>query len=92
MNAYLACFDISDDKIRYRTTRCLSAYGVRVQKSVFEITVNTPGELTAIKSELTDILDQDDDVRFYSLCLNCRKKSHKHDDTRVAQFPSVVIL
>ena len=92
MQAYLACFDIIDDRIRYRAVKCLSAYGVRVQKSVFEISVNTPKELEKIKQELVHLLEPEDDMRFYALCLNCRKKSHKHDGSRIAIYPSVVIL
>jgi len=92
MHAYLACFDISDDKARYRVAKCLSAYGVRVQRSVFEISIETPAELEKIKQQLTDLLDPLDDMRFYALCLSCRKKSHTHDEQRIAIYPSVVII
>lgn len=92
MFAYLACFDISDDKIRYRAARCLSAYGVRVQRSVFEISVETPTELETIKNQLINLLEPEDDLRFYAICLNCRRKSHKHDGERIAIYPSVVII
>ena len=33
---FLVCFDISDDRIRYRTVKVLKGFGKRVQKSVFE--------------------------------------------------------
>lgn len=92
MNAYLACFDISDNKIRYRVAKCLSAYGVRVQRSVFEISIETTAELEDIKQQLTELLDPDDDMRFYALCLSCRKKSHHHNNERIAIYPSVVII
>lgn len=92
MNAYLTCFDISDDKIRYRVTKCLLAYGVRVQRSVFEISIESPAELEEIKRQVIDLVESGDDVRFYSICLNCRRKSHKHDGERIAVFPSFVMI
>ncbi len=92
MHAYLACFDISDNKTRYRAARCLSAYGVRVQRSVYEISIETPNELEEIKQRLIELLDPEDDMRFYAICLSCRKKSHKHDNERIAIYPRVVII
>lgn len=92
MNAYLACFDISDDRIRYHVSKCLSAYGVRVQRSVFEISIESPSELEEIKQQLIEMVEPEDDIRFYSMCLNCRRKSHKHDGERIAVYPSVVII
>jgi len=32
----LVCFDIVDDRIRYRAVKIIKAYGTRVQKLVFE--------------------------------------------------------
>ena len=92
MNAYLACFDISDDKVRYRAAKYLSAYGVRVQRSVFEICIETPTELEQIKQQLSKLLEPDDDLRFYSICLNCRRKSHTYEGDRIAIYPSAVII
>lgn len=92
MNAYLTCFDVSDDRIRYRVSKCLSAYGVRVQRSVFEISVETITELEDLKQQLTELVESNDDVRFYSICLNCRRKSHKYDGERIAIYPSIVII
>ncbi len=92
MYAYLACFDISDDKIRYRAAQYLSAYGVRVQRSVFEISVETTNELDTLKQQLLELLEPEDDMRFYAICLSCRRKSHKHDGERIANYPSMVII
>ena len=32
----LVCFDIVDDRVRYRVVKTLKGYGIRGQKSVFE--------------------------------------------------------
>jgi len=49
MLAFLVCFDISDDRMRYRVGKELAHYGLRVQRSVFEITLRSGEELTALR-------------------------------------------
>lgn len=92
MHTYLACFDISDDRARRYIARELEHYGLRVQKSVFEITVDNDKALVKLKQQLQKWAEEGDDIRFYHLCLACRKRSHNTDDSRVAHFPKAVIL
>lgn len=93
MHAYLACFDISDDKTRYRVGRFLERYGNRVQRSVFEVGFRHPSEMQSLKEALRALpFEAEDDVRFYSLCRNCRCASQSLDDRRVARFPAAVIV
>ena len=92
MQAYLACFDITDDRTRYRVGKCLGEFGVRVQKSVFEIALEQPEELELLRRELRPMLESGDDIRFYALCRSCRRKSHDIDGLRVAEFPAALII
>lgn len=92
MHTYLACFDISDDKQRRYVSRRLEHYGLRVQYSVFEISVKNNLELEALKEELSEYIDTFDDIRFYHLCLSCRKKSKSIDDKNIAEFPLAVVV
>lgn len=92
MHTYLACFDITDDKQRRTVSRTLEHYGLRVQYSVFEISVKNQLELDNLKQELLEIIESDDDIRFYHLCLACRKKSASVDDKRIAQYPLAVVV
>jgi CRISPR-associated protein Cas2 len=92
MQAYLACFDVSDDRVRYRVGKYLGEFGVRVQKSVFEIAVEKPDELELLRRELRPMLESGDDLRFYALCRSCRQKSHDVDGLRVAEFPAALIV
>lgn len=92
MIAYLACFDISDDRIRYRVGKELNAYGNRVQRSVFEITLDRPEQLEKLRNELLPQLQAGDDLRFYSLCEHCRKRSVNVEGERLACFPAAVVL
>ena len=57
MNVYLVCFDISDNKNRDRAGKELLAYGERVQKSVFEITLRHPDDLESIREALRPLLE-----------------------------------
>lgn len=69
---YLVCFDIVDDRKRYRVVKALKGYGVRVQKSVFECPDLNEEKLLRLIHTIEDIIDQtEDSVRFYPLCRRC---------------------
>lgn len=60
-------------RLRKIAKTCLD-YGVRVQNSVFECEV-TPAQFTALKNELMDIFDpQEDSLRFYFLGKKGRRR------------------
>ncbi|PID44645.1 MAG: CRISPR-associated endonuclease Cas2 [Proteobacteria bacterium] len=92
MHTYLTCFDIQDNRSRRYIARELERYGLRVQKSVFEITVTNDKALLRLKKRLQQWTEDGDDIRFYHLCLACRKVSHTVDNQRVAHFPKAVVL
>lgn len=96
MLAFVACFDISDDRLRRKVGQRLGHFGVRVQRSVFEIAVNSHDELTALKLEIaawiSDDENDEDNLRFYPLCKACRKKACDHQGERVASFPAAVVM
>lgn len=92
MYVYLACFDITDDRTRLRVGKALAEYGARVQRSVFEISLRTPGELDTLKCRIREIIGPDDDVRLYALCKTCRQRSYDVQDRRIASFPAVVLI
>jgi CRISPR-associated protein Cas2 len=54
--------------------RACEAYGVRVQKSVFELVLE-PAQFVALKGRLSDIIDSShDSVRFYNLGANYKRR------------------
>ena len=72
---YLVCFDISDDKTRYRVVKALKGYGSRVQKSVFECPSLTEKQFLKLKNRMESLIDESTDtVRYYRLCANCLKE------------------
>lgn len=89
---YLVCFDISDNKKRQRIGKILLHYGYRVQHSVFEIAVSNAAEVERLKKTLKSTLKEEYELRFYRLCLPCRKLSHRIDGLPLATFPAAVII
>ena len=75
----LVVYDIQDDKLRTRFSKCLSKYGRRIQFSVFEI-FNSPRILANIQTEVTTKFEkyfcQGDSVLVFSL----------NDNSCVAKF------
>ncbi len=68
----LICFDIVDDRKRYRVVKELKGVGVRVQKSVFESGDLKESRYLELKRRLEKIIDHEQDsVRFYFLCKSC---------------------
>ncbi len=73
---YIVCYDIEDDRLRHRVAAILSAYGNRVQQSVFECQLSQ----TAFR-ELREQLERRcelgarDSIRIYPVCGDCSRKS-----------------
>lgn len=92
MHTYLVCFDISHDEQRRKAGILLETYTLRVQRSVFEIAVDSSTQLHTLKHELQPYLEAEDDLRFYHLCLSCRQDSFDMNQQRIAQFPTWVVV
>ena len=92
MKIYLACFDISDDRVRYRVGKLLGGFGTRVQKSVYILAIKTPSQLKKIQEEILVELEKGDDCRFYFLCKNCQSKAFNANGTPLKYIPSSVVV
>lgn len=69
---YLICFDISDNRVRYRVVKALKGYGRRVQKSVFECPDLSAQHLLLLQKKVESLIDHgSDSVRYYRLCKAC---------------------
>ncbi len=72
---FVVCFDIVDDRIRYKIVKILKDYGYRVQKSVFECPDLSEEQFLKMKSRMEKCIEHTEDtVRFYQLCRYCVKK------------------
>ena len=69
---YLICFDVSDDRVRYRVVKALKGHGRRVQKSVFECPDLSEHRLLLLQKKMESLIDHgSDSVRYYRLCKAC---------------------
>ncbi len=71
MSHYVVCYDVVDNRRRYKVAACLDAYGDRVQDSVFELPVDRT-LLDKCLVALADLIDPDkDNIAVYRLCTTC---------------------
>lgn len=71
----LICFDIVDDRDRYRVVKALKSHGLRVQKSVFECDDLSEERFLKLKHRIEELIDHSaDSVRYYFLCRGCISK------------------
>ena len=78
---YLVAFDIPDDMTRNQVGDLLGEYGLRVQRSVFEIDLPTAQVLNGLRSKIEKLLDPEaDSVRFYPQCASCAAKAFEIGD------------
>ncbi len=70
MNMIVA-YDIADEKRLTRVAKVMMDYGVRVQKSIFEVDVSQK-VFRELKSRLEEIiLFEEDGVKYFPLCEKC---------------------
>jgi len=67
MSHWLIIYDICDDKRLSNVAKVLKNYGVRVQKSVFELEA---GEniVKTIRSKINTIIENEDFVVYFNIC------------------------
>ena len=65
---YLVAYDITDDRRRGAVSIALSAYGARVQLSLFECDLPNPTLVQELKQRLRTLIDPvEDQIRLYPL-------------------------
>ena len=68
---YLVLYDIADTRRLARAASIVLDYGVRVQKSVYEVRLN-PSTLALLQRRLGEVIDADlDSVKIFPLCGSC---------------------
>ena len=92
MRAYLACFDIEDDRNRRKLADLLLRYGDRVQYSVFEISVANKTELEKLCLKCQRYTESGDSLRFYWLNKESRQGSRDVWGDAIANFPAAILL
>jgi CRISPR-associated protein Cas2 len=81
MQHFLVAYDIEDDTTRRQVGELLEEYGLRVQRSLFEIRIKNPKELQRLKADLRRLIDPAaDSLRFYAQCVQCLGKAEELGD------------
>lgn len=71
---WIICYDISNDKRRYRLDRFLAQYGIRIQYSVYETIISKDG-LHSLRTQIQQIIEgEEDKVNYYRICRWCQDK------------------
>jgi CRISPR-associated protein Cas2 len=68
---YLIAYDITENKVRTRLSKYLSKYGVRLQKSVFIVTIQGH-QRKGFVSGIENITGKKGDVALFRLCRGCK--------------------
>jgi len=75
---YLVAYDIPDDGTRQEVSDLLESYGIRVQRSLFELRLKSRKEFRTLTEKLSALIDKEaDSVRFYSQCFTCAAKAEE---------------
>ena len=89
---YVLAYDISDDKRRQKIARVCESMAERVQGSVFEGYL-TPAELEKLAKKVQKVMNKEEDsLRIYLLCSDCRTKISMIGCGSVTPPPGVVIV
>ena len=76
---WLIFYDICDPKRLRMTEKAVSQYGVRIQRSVFEIDAGD-SIIEILRKKLDAIIKEDDCAVFIPLCEQDWQKAEKHDN------------
>lgn len=64
----VVAYDIADDRRRSQVSAVLEAVGARVQLSIFEVEFDGPAVIEALRGQLLDLLDtEEDQLRIYEV-------------------------
>ena len=96
MTLFIVSYDIpSDDegdKRRSSLFKYLSAIGLRVQNSVFELRIPSNRIIIIIK-EIEEIIDKaQDSVRIYRICKECAQQSIKIGKSSNCEYADVIFF
>lgn len=69
---YIVAYDISNHRTRARVARYLEKRGLRLQKSVFTLSV-TQYAIKQIKKELAELVKQEGSIMIFRQCKGCQR-------------------
>ncbi len=73
METWLVIYDIRNERRLHKIAKIMERYGVRVQKSVFEMMCDEKA-ITRMRNEAKSILKEEDSLIIINLCAQCWQK------------------
>lgn len=71
MNMLIA-YDIAEERRLLKVAKILCDYGVRVQKSIFEVSIPSKRVMQEMRSRIEKVINKDEDgVKYFPLCRKC---------------------
>ena len=89
---YIVSYDIPDDKRRTKLAKTLLDFGDRAQFSVFECLLDNKGYEDMKKRIKRIISEEDDKVRIYPICADCKRSITIYGNGKIAEIESVYIV
>lgn len=89
---YVICYDIADDRRRYRVAALLMDFGTRVQESVF--VAHLEDELVErMKERLGRAVEAEQDkVHVFEVCAGCEKRQWTIGNSRIIEDPDWYVV
>ncbi|MBL1260115.1 MAG: CRISPR-associated endonuclease Cas2 [Thiotrichaceae bacterium] len=88
---WIIAYDIEDDRIRRRIYQLLKNHGEAVQYSVFECWL-LAHQLLLLRRQVQQEVGVDDSVRWYPLCVWCRRDIESQGVGRESDDPPFILL
>lgn len=67
MSHWLVIYDICDEKRLHKVAKIMTSYGIRVQKSVFELEASK-SVILKLRSIINNIIKENDFVVYFEIC------------------------
>lgn len=88
----IVAYDVADDRRRYRICKALERYGVRIQYSVFELTI-TRKDLHKLVDRLNGLIDNSvDRLLVLPLCGGCHAEAGRYGNTTSYEAEQTIII
>lgn len=86
MSHWLVIYDIRDPKRLQRVAKTMTDYGIRVQKSVFEMECGRK-KIDELRRRVRRIIEEEDYVVYFNLCEPDWQKREKYGKGRYEEEP-----
>jgi len=78
INHYLVIYDISDNKRLYQVAKVMEDFGIRVQRSVFEVNAS-PKIIETLRNRIGAVMElENDSVIIFPICESDWQKQQKY--------------